>query len=55
MGFDVIILNENNILVVDGNFRNSDPYECADENPLDKVDVGVCILNSLLLLKVMLM
>ena len=49
---DVIIHKELGVIVADDIYRNSDPYECVDANPLDVNDVGVCIVNSLLLFEV---
>lgn len=48
VGFDVILVNDNNVSVVDGILRNFAPLECVDANPLGEGNVNVCILNSLL-------
>ena len=52
VGLDVVLLNDVGVPVADDICKNSDPRECVDANPLGLHDVGVCILNSLLPLKV---
>ena len=39
--FDVVLLNELGVPVVNGICRNSNPLECIDANPLGLDDVGV--------------
>ena len=52
VGLDVVLFNDVGVTVGDGIWRNSDPRECVDANFLGFHNVGVCILNSLLLLEV---
>jgi hypothetical protein len=40
------------VIVTDDIYKNSDPCECVDANPLGVDDIGVYILNSLLLFEV---
>ena len=55
VGLDVVLFNELGVPVANDICRNSNPHECVDANPLGLDDVGVCILNFLLLLEVLLM
>lgn len=55
VGLDVVILNDDIVPMVDGICRNSRPHECVDANPLGEDNVGVCILNPLLMFEILLM
>ena len=47
VNLDVVLVDNNGVLVVEGIFRNTHPQECIDENPFGTKDVGVIILESL--------
>ena len=47
INLEVVLLNDNGVVVIEGVCCNTHPHDCLDQNPLGNGNVGVVILESL--------
>jgi hypothetical protein len=48
VNLEMVLVNDNEVAMVEGIYRNTHPQDCIDENPLGTEDVGVVISESLI-------
>lgn len=48
MNLEVVFVNDNGVVVIEGISHNTHPHDCVDKNPLGTEDSGVIIMEALI-------